>query len=178
MWSTCCGEMSFLGPRPQRAAEVALYDDACTPPADHEAGYERAVAGQRPVQPQLGRQHPPRSVLRGELVAYGRHSDSLAYRAGCGYARRGYVVGVSTSSTSGRGAGLDRLDQRRGSWVPTSSTSGLGAGLDGLDQRSGDGVSTGSTSGWATGSRQARPAAGERVSKESIGGYRQARPAG
>ena len=63
------GEMSLVGPRPPLPAEVELYEHHVTPPAAGQARHHRAVAGQRPVGPVVGRGRAPRPLLRRPLVA-------------------------------------------------------------------------------------------------------------
>ena len=62
------GDMSLVGPRPQIADEVALYDDAHGPPPARAPRHDRPLAGLRPLGPLPRGLHAPGPLLRRQLV--------------------------------------------------------------------------------------------------------------
>ena len=62
------GDMSLVGPRPQRDFEVAQYDHARAASTDGATRHDRSVAGLGSVGPRVRRGHQPGRPLRRELV--------------------------------------------------------------------------------------------------------------
>ena len=73
------GDMSLVGPRPQRDFEVAQYDQLARAPTDRAPRDDRSVAGLGALRPRVRGGHQPGRSLRGELVDDG-DLHSLAHR--------------------------------------------------------------------------------------------------
>ena len=62
------GEMSLVGPRPPLPARSRTTTTTCAAGSRVRPGHDRPVAGLRPLRPRLGRDRPPRPLLRRQLV--------------------------------------------------------------------------------------------------------------
>ena len=75
LWNVLRGEMSLVGPRPPLPSEVELYEQPRHPAPAGQARHDRAVAGERPLRPAVGRGRAARPLLRRPLVADHGHGD-------------------------------------------------------------------------------------------------------
>ncbi len=72
------GSMSLVGPRPSLPSEMEQYADFVSPPISGQARHHRALAGERPVDPVVGRVGAAFVILAKTVRAVLRPGDTAA----------------------------------------------------------------------------------------------------